>query len=132
MCSLKKALRLFYPVKVILYPTFPLPSSGVKKTKGKTQLFILLPSCPCPSPALLYLSGSNPPQIFSLQSHVWPSIPFLNFKINTFLPSTALFGGSKRVACSTGALAGPRKEPNAHNAPTPSLTEVITAYKSTV
>lgn len=66
------------------------------------------------------------------QSHVSPSIPFLNSKINIFLPSTALFGGSQRAACITGAPAGSRMESNAYNAPIPSLKETISACKSTV
>ncbi len=130
-CLLKQALRLYYPVNAAFCPPLPPPSSGVKPAKGKTQLFV----------CCLYLSSSKHhtnPSISLPISHVTIR-PSFNFKLKTCpymlmtidcFWSTALFGESKRVVCSTGVPAGHRKGPNAHDAPTPSLKEAITACKS--
>lgn len=70
-CLLEQALRLYYPVNAAFRPPCPLPSSGVKPTKGKTQLFVCcLPLCfICPVPKTTQI-----PQ-FPSQSHASPSIP---------------------------------------------------------
>lgn len=65
--------------------------------------------------------------VLSIKQH----LDFLNTILCVSRLLTALFGESKRMVCSTGALPGPPTGSNVLCALIPSLKEMITACKST-
>lgn len=107
------------------------------------------PSSPYPHSVVWKKSGSGWETIYSspntcnthpLPSLTWTHIPLLIWRIVSttvnpvwFMlhPSTALYGESKRTACSSGAPAGCPRRPSELSALTISLREATIAWKST-